>query len=108
MLRRRKVCRSCKAGKCDDRPTELEPLLIPCLRCRAQGCKACNQSGYHEFAGCPKQAIDDKTASVLFAGDMARNGIFPAGGGWAEQTHLALEAIRLAWAAESLVDESGD
>lgn len=82
--------------------------MLACVKCETEGCEACNGSGYHEFVGCPKAAISGDTANAVFAADMAREGVFPIGGGWAEQTHSAMHAIRTVWQIETMLANKGD
>lgn len=69
-------------------------------------CPTCTGVGQIAVDGCVMQYIDRNVCDVVFAADMAQQGVFPVAGGWLDQSQQLLDAIRCVWRDEALAMES--
>jgi hypothetical protein len=96
------ICEKCTGSKCCDRPTEAEPLLIPCdCGGETESCSECKGTGEVKITDCPSKIVGSDTNQVLLLSDMARRGCLPESGGVMDQCGVTMEAIALVQALEA-------
>ena len=58
---------------------------MPCPSCEESGCDECNQRGYFELIGCPKDFVGHRISSAVNLAGWASKGIMPEAGGVYDQ-----------------------
>lgn len=92
MIRCGVVCGSCRPGRCEDQPSEMEPLELRCVNCEGKGCDQCDD-GWMIIKGCPQRSVGPEAAEFTEYADMLwRRGLTPMAGGLVDQTKSFMDA----------------
>jgi hypothetical protein len=97
------TCAGGTDGRCDDCPTEAEPVhvnAVTCEACGGDGCGQCAGRGKAMLTSCPRACLTAEGRQVMQVAEFARKGCLPFAGGMLDQPATLMDAVEFVWSME--------